>query len=153
MMNIIYKWTFSDEKNRWKLWYIIAISVILWLAIWWIFTKQYFLSFIIILIAWIYSFVENNSSDIIEVIINDSGIKINEAFYDYSKIENFSFIYSWEELIYLRLILNKKWIKKIDLRINNKIWKELKEILPNFIKEAENWELSGTDKLINILKL
>jgi hypothetical protein len=151
--NIIYKWTFSDKKNRWKLWYIIAISVILWLSIWWIFTKQYFLSFIIILIAWVYFFLENNSSDDVEIIINDLGIKINENFNSYSKIESFSFGSIWEELVFLRLILNKKWIKGVDLRINNEIWKELKEILPNFIKETDEWEVSVTDKLINSLKL
>jgi hypothetical protein len=151
--NIIYKWTFVDKKDRWKLWYIIAISVVLWLSIWWIFTKQYFLSFIIILIAWVYFFLENNSSDNVEITISDLGIKINESFNSYSKIESFSFGSVWEDLVFLRLILSKKWIKVVDLRINNEIWKELKEILPNFIKETDEWEMSVTDKLINSLKL
>lgn len=153
MSNTIYEWNFSDSKNRWKLWYILAISVILWLTIWWIFTKQYWLSFIVILLAWISLFIENNSSETIEVKISDLWIKIWDYFYDFKSIDNYSFIYSWENAIYLRLILNKNTIKKIDLKINNSICADLKNILNQVIDEEKWWELTSTEKLINLLKL
>lgn len=54
---------------------------------------------------------------------------------------------------FLRLKINKKWIKIIDLNINNDIVKELKNILPNFIEEDPKWELSFIEKIIKILKL
>lgn len=153
MSNIIYEWSFSDKKNRGKLWYILAISVILWLSIWWIFTKQYGLSFIVLLIAWVSFFIENNSSDIIDISISELWIKVWEYFYDFSSIEDYSFIYNWENAIYLRLNLNKKWIKKIDLKIDNEICSNLKNTLPNFIKEVKWWELTSSEKIINLLKL
>lgn len=153
MSNTIYEWSFSDSKNRWKLWYILAISVILWLTIWWIFTKQYWLSFIVILLAWISLFIENNSSETIEVKINELWIKIWEYFYDFKSIDNYSFIYSGENAIFLRLTLNKKWIKKIDLKIDNYICSKLKNILNQFINEEKWWELTFSEKMINLLKL
>jgi len=131
MSNIIYEWNFSDTKNRGSLWYIIAISIILWLAIWWIFTKQYWLSLIVFLITWITFFIENNSSEFVNIEISDLWIKIWDYFYDFSSINDFSYIYSWNDATLLRLKLNKKGIKQIDLKINNDICMELKNILPN----------------------
>ena len=152
-METIYKWNFDDNKNRGKLWYVIAISIVIGLSLWWILTKQYWLSFIIILIAWISFFIENNSSDNIEVEINELWIKVEWFFYDFSKINKYSFIYLWENAILIRLILNKKWIKNIDLKINNNICADLKQILSNYLEESENEELSTSEKLINLLKL
>ncbi len=153
MENLIYSWNFSDTKNRWKFWYIIAISIVIWLTVWWIFTKQYWLSFIIILIAWVFLFVENNSPDTIEVKINNLWIQVSDSFYDFSKIDNYSFIYNKENAVYLKLWINKKWLKSLNLKIDNNICSSLKEILPNYIEESTDWELSGVEKLINFLKL
>lgn len=153
MSNTIYEWNFSDAKNRGKLWYIIAISVILWLAIWWIFTKQYGLSFIVFLIAWISFFIENNSAETVEITITELWIKVWDYFYDFSAINDFSFIYSWSDAILLRLSLNKKWIKRIDLKIDNEICSELKKLLPNYIEEVKWGELTSSEKIINLLKL
>lgn len=152
-MDKIYKWEFSDEKNRGIFWYTIAISIVIWLTIWWILTKQYWLSFIVLLISWITFYIENNSSDIIKIEISNLWIKIWDYFYDYSKIDNFSFIYNQENAILLRLKLNKKWIKNIELKIDNEICENLKEILPDFIEESWKTEQSASDKLINFLKL
>ena len=153
MDNLIYKWTFSDNKNRGKFWYIIAISVVLWIAIWWVLTKQYWLTFIILLVAWIGFFIENNSSENIEVQLNDLWIKIWDYFYDYNKIEKYWFIYNWENAEYLRIYINKSGLKKIDLKIDNKICKDLKNILVGYLTEEEKTELTSSEKLINFLKL
>ncbi len=153
MENTIYKWSFSDLKNRWKLWYIIAISIIIWLVVWWIFTKQYWLSFIVLLVSWVIFFVENNSPDTINVEITELWIQVSDSFYDFSKINSYSFIYNKKNAIFLKLWINKKWIKSLNLKIDNDICYDLKKILPNYIEEAKDWELSWIEKFINILKL
>lgn len=153
MENLIYEWSFSDNKNRGKFWYIIAISIVLWLAIWWVLTKQYGLTIIVFLISGVVLFIENNSSENIEIKINDLWIKISDNFYDYKKIKNFWFIYNWDDAVILRLNLNSKWISKIDLKINNQICSNLKNILPNFLEEIDNSELTWSEKIINFLKL
>lgn len=153
MNEIIYSWVFSNDKNRWSLWYVIAFSVVIWMVVWWFLTKQYVMWFLIILISWVSFFIENNSEENNSVYVTELWIKINNTFYDYSKISSYTFIYDWDNATFLRLVLIKKWIKYVDLDIDNNIVLELKHILPNFIKEDENWELSFIDKLIKILKL
>lgn len=150
---ILYTWNFNDEKNRSALWYIIALSIVIWLVIWWFLTKQYWMSFIVLLIAWLSYFIENNSPEQIEVIISELWMKIWNTFYDYSKIDSYTFIYSWENATSLRLHFNKKWLRYINLPITNNLVSDLKWILNNFIEENPKGELSFSEKLIKILKL
>ena len=151
--NTIYTWSFSEEKNRWALWYIIAISIVIWFAFWWIITQIYWLSIAIVLAAGILFYIENNSSKIVEVEITTLWISFWWVLYDFWKIDNFSFIYYKKNAIYLKIVLNKKWLKNINLRVDNKICEDLKQILPNFIKEEKDWDLTFADRLINFLKL
>ena len=153
MSETIYTWTFSSKKHRWNSWYIIAFSIVIWLVIWWFLTKQYGMSFIILLISWLWLFIENNSEDEIVVKINDLWIKAWESFYDFSRINSYSFIYSWDKAIFLRLNLNKKWLRNIDLIVNNEVVSKLNNILPNFLEENPKEELTMTEKIISLLKL
>lgn len=148
--DLIYNWSFSSEKQRGNLWYIIALSIIIWLVVWGFFTRQYIFSVLIILVTWVYFFVENNSESLITVWITNLWIKVNNFFYDFSKIENYSIIYSWENAIFLRLELGKK---DLNLQIDNDIALNLKQILPNFLNENKNWELTFNEKIIKLLKL
>jgi hypothetical protein len=150
---ILYSWKFNDKKERSQLWYIITLSIVIWLVIWWFLTKQYWMSFLIMLITWVTYFIENNSEDEVNVNITNLWIKISNTFYDFSKINSFTLIYDWENAVYLRLIINKKWLKVFNIYIDNTIANNLKEILPNFIEENPKWDLSFIEKLINKLKL
>ncbi len=153
-MEILYSWEFSTEKNRWKNWYVIAISILLWITIWWILTKQYWLSFIVLLLSWVFYFVENNSDDNVKIIINNLWIQIWENFYEYWKIKNYSYIYVWNIPYFLRLNINKAWLKHIDLKINEKIFLDLQNILKSYILEdLDWWKLSFSEKLVERLKL
>lgn len=153
MENIIYSWSFNDKKDRSPTWYMIFLSIMIGLVIWWFFTAQYGMSFVVILLSGLIYFMENNSSDVIEVGINELWIWIDNNFYDYSRIKNFWFIYEREQATHLRLIMLKSSIRQIDLWVNNEITAELKSILPNFIAETNDSELTFTEKLIKILKL
>lgn len=150
---MLYSWKFPDIKERGQLWYIIILSIVIWLVIWWFFTKQYWMSFIVLLLTWIIFYIENNSDDNVTVDISELWIKIWLSFYDYSKIDSYTLIYEWENAVILRLILNKRWIKVLDLKIDNSVAIELKLILPEFIKENEKEDFSFTDKIIRMLKL
>ncbi len=153
MSDNIYSWEFDDKKNRWTTWYTIALSIVLWLSIWWFFTKQYWMSFIILLISGLVYFVENNSSDNIKVEIKNSWIKIWSILYDFDMINAFQLIYDWKDPSLLRLHLNKKGLRFIDIKINNKISGDIKDILVNYTKEAPKTELSFSEKFIKLLKL
>ena len=72
----IYTCTFSDKRERGTLWYIIALSIVIGLSIWWFMTKQYWMSFIVLLIAWLVYFIENNSDEEVKVLVTAMGIKV-----------------------------------------------------------------------------
>lgn len=150
---ILYAWQYSDTKVRWKLWYTIAFSIVLWLVIWWLFTKQYWFSFVLILACWIYLFISNNSSEVINVELTENWLQVENSFYDFWRIDSYSIVYDWELAVLLRLKLNKKWSQDLELRVDNDIARILKTVLPNFLAENSDNELSASDKLINFLKL
>lgn len=152
-MNILYSWEFEDKKDRWPYWYIIALSIIIWIAIWGFMTGQYGMSFVVLFISGIFYFIENNSEDIVNVILTDVWVQIWKNFYEYTKIANYSYIYEGDKPILLRLVINKVSLKNMDLNIDNEIIQNLKNILPNYMEEDTKWELSVMEKLIHKLKL
>lgn len=153
MSEKLYSWEFNDEKNRSQAWYIIALSIVIGLSIWGFLTSQYWMSFLVLLIAWIFYFVENNSENIVKVEINEAWIKTWTSFYDYKSIESFWIVYKWDKSIKIRLNLKTKGIKYLDLNIDNSIVIDIKNILNNFIEETPKIELSFSEKIIQLLKL
>ena len=149
---VLYSWNFSTKKNRWKFWYTIALALVIWIVIWWFIMKQYLLSFVVMIIAGIYLFIENNSEEKVDVKVSELWIFINTSFYEFTKIVWYSIIYDESEPILLRLYL-KTGIKILDLDINLKIAKNLKDILPKYLEENINWKLTFWDKIIRMLKL
>ncbi len=152
-MNILYSWEFEDTKDRWAYWYIIALSIVIWIAIWWFITKQYGMSFVVLFISGLFYFIENNSDDIVKVTLTDLWIQIWANFYEYAKISNYSYIYDNSIPIFLRLNINAIGLKNIDLNIDQNIIQELKNILSNYMEENTKWELSVMERLIHKLKL
>lgn len=153
MENNLYSWYFDDKKERSGTWYIIFLSIMIWLVLWGFFTKQYGMSFVIILLSGLMYFMDNNSEDTINVEIHELWLKVSNNFYDFSRIENYWIIYTWEHAQYLRLKLTKSAINQIDLWINNQIASDLRQILPNYIQETDNVEMTMLEKTIKILKL
>lgn len=153
MNEYIYAWSFNSWKNRWNLWYIIALSVIIWLVIFSFLTKQYILWFLVLLMSWVYYFIENNSSDEVKIYVYDLWIKIDNNFYEYTKINFFTVIYKDENADVLRLYINNKLTNTIDLKIDNPIITELYPILNEKIQENTAWWYTLVDKIVNFLKL
>lgn len=153
MKEVIYEWQFSDKKQRGSLWYVLAASIALGLIIWGFLTSQYGMSFIILLISGIYFFVENNSSEEIIVEVSDQWIKVENSFYDIWSIDSYCFVFHWESPYYLRLFLNKKWLRQIDIRIDDERFWNLQNILPNILNTSESKKLTFSEKLIILLKL
>ena len=153
MENILYTWKFEDKKNRSQLWYIIALSVVIWLTIWGFLTKQYGMSFIILLISWLVYFVENNSDDEIEVKVTEQGLYISNVFYDYSTIKKYSVWYQNDSPNLLRLHLSKASVAILDLKISAEILSQVQFYINDFIEDWWKSEITSTDKLIRFLNL
>lgn len=153
MSNILYSWKFEDKKNRSHLWYIIALSIVIWLVIWGFLTKQYWMSFIILLISWLAFFTENNSEDQIEVQLAEQWLYIWSTFYDYSSIKMFTVGYQNDSAELLRLHVKKTGIAILDLKISSNILPEIQNILIQYVEDWGKAEISSTDKLIKFLNL
>ncbi len=148
-----YFWEFDDTKTRSTLWYIIAFSIVIGLVIWWFFTKQYWMSFIILLIAWLVYFTENNSPDKIWVSIDENWVKIANTNYNFNSISSFQFINKNNEAFLLRFNLNNKWLRYIDVKVSAKVEKDIRPILSNFTEEEDERNLNFSEKFIYLLKL
>ncbi|MCT4617362.1 MAG: hypothetical protein N4A38_04090 [Candidatus Gracilibacteria bacterium] len=152
-MEKIFSWTFSTDKKRGQLWYITAGAIVIGFVLWGIISSLYIMSFVIILVTGLYIYVENNSEDEVEVIITSLGIKVDNNFYDYSKIRNFAVVYNRDQAQFLRLNLNIKGIKTLELKLDNSIAGEVTDIMHNYAEEDEKAEYTMMDKLIRLLKL
>ena len=151
--NNLYSWNYEDNKNRSPLWYMIALSIAIWLIIWWFFTRQYGMSIVIMMIAGFFFYIENNSEDQVQIHITELGIQVQDMFYDYSQISGYSLIYSSNTALYLRLHLKKRWITSININIDNTIASNIRQILPNYIEEQAEQEVSFIEKMLHLLKL
>jgi hypothetical protein len=105
------------------------------------------------LLAWLMYFIENNSPDKIIVNITDLWIQVGTNFYDFWEINSFTMIFDWNIPYLLRLNLNKKWLKHLDLFINKNNANEIKNILLNFIEENSKEQLTSVEKITRLLKL
>lgn len=153
-MEILYSWEFDDTKSRWTYWYIIALSIIIWIVIWGFVTWQYWMSLLILLVSGLFYYIENNSDDIVKIIVTDTWIQVWKKFFEYTKIEKFGFIFNWENPFILRLyLLNALPLRNLDLNINKENYYTLKDILPWFLTQDEKLKLTVTDKITNKLKL
>ena len=102
---------------------------------------------------WLMYFIENNSPDIINVNITELWIQVWNTFYDFWDIRSFTLIFDWSKPYMIRLNLNQKWLKRLDLYINENNTNDIKNILLNFIEENSKEQLTFTEKLIKLLKL
>ncbi len=151
--NILYEWDYDDTRVRSPRWYIIALSIAIGLIIWGFITRQYGMSIVIMLLSGLMFFLENNSEDEVHVSISDMGIKVQDSFYDYSRINSYSFVYHGEDAVYLRLFVQKSGIRVLNIKINNEIAKALQNILPNYITEDPKQDVTFLEKVIHILQL
>ena len=150
---ILYSWSFNSKKQRGNLWYIIIISIAIGFIIWWFINKIYWLSFVIMILAWLMYFIENNSPDNINVSITDLWIQVWNNFYDFGEINSFTMIFDWANPYMLRLNLTRKWLKQLDLYINENNANDIKTTLLNFIEENGKEQLTFIEKIIRLLKL
>jgi len=154
MSDLLYLWSFDSKKNRSSLWYVIVLSIAIGLIIWGFLSKQFWMSFVIIILIWLIFYIENNSSDIIKVNIIETWIKVENNFYAFSNLSSYTIIYENDMAVLLRLnISNKFWTRNIDVGIDNTITSDIKNILSNFLEENNKQQLTFIDKMTRLLKL
>jgi len=97
--------------------------------------------------------MENNSKDEVNIYIYELWIKIDNNFYEFTKINSFTIIYTDEFADVLRFYVDNKLINKIDLKIDNNILNDTYSFLSERINEDKTWWYTFVDKIVNFLKL
>ena len=151
--SLLYTWAYEDMKDRSPIWYVIALSVAIGLIIWWFLTRQYWMSIVIMLVGWFFYFLENNAEDSVSVSITELWVRVQDTFYDYSKIWGFSLVYNWENAIFLRLLIKKRWISVLNIKLDNAIARDIRPILWNYVEENEKQDITFSEKIMHLLKL
>lgn len=151
--NVIYSWDFEDSKTRSPIWYMVALALVIGLVFWWFTTRQYGMSLVIMLGVWFFYFLEVNSEDQVKVAITELWISVQDIFYDYSRISWYSLVYNGDMALYLRLHLKKRGIWYANIRIDNTTAAKIRSILPNYIEENAQQEVSFLEKISHLLKL
>lgn len=150
----MFNWEFKTKKEKSASWYSKALVISVAFVIWWIFTGLYMMSIVVIIAFWVYMLIENNSPDIIKIEIDDNWILVWDNFYDYPKIESFWIIYNKNIPVYLRLRLNTKGFKILDIVLDKNLnTSQIRAFLLQYISEDEKNELSSMDKIVDYLKL
>jgi hypothetical protein len=153
MANELYTWEISTKKERGAHWYILALAIVIGLVIWWFFTRQYWLSLIILLLSGLFYFVENNIADHVSVVVTPLWIKVGNSFYEFTSIKNYNFVYESENALLLRLRLQKKTLPIFDIDIDSNIASNLSPILSQYIEEMPKEEVSFSERFIKKIKL
>jgi hypothetical protein len=111
------------------------------------------MSIVIMLVGWFFYFLENNAEDSVWVGITELWVRVQDNFYDYSKIGGFSLVYNWENAIFLRLLIKKRGISVLNIKVDNAIARDIRPLLWNYIEENEKQEITFSEKMMHLLKL
>lgn len=114
---------------------------------------MYIMSFVIVLLSWVYFFAENNAQDNIDVSVYDAWIDIWWSFYDYSRVEGYHIVYRKNNPVFLRLKIKIKALNIIDLPINSQVLSEIWEWLSYFVEDKWKIETTALEDLISYLKI
>jgi len=103
--------------------------------------------------VWFYYFLENNSEDSVSIALTELWVRVQDNFYDYSKIWGFSLVYNWENAVFLRLAIKKRGVSILNVKVDNNIARDIRPILGNYVEENKKQEISLTEKIMHLLKL
>jgi hypothetical protein len=78
-------------------------------------TGVYALAIVAFLFAGVYIFIENNHTNIVQVEIEERGISVDGQFYEYSKILAYSILFHEKTPVYLRIMIDRKYMSTIDI--------------------------------------
>lgn len=148
----MFEWTVSVRKERSAGWYAAAGIGVASLIVWGFFEGLYALSVVVVIFSGVFLLIENNAPDSVLVSVNENGIGIGTDFYDYGIVSSFALIFDAGAPIYLRLKLNKKSIRTIDIDIPpGSDVSNLRAYLAGYAEEAKDAELTFSERLLRNL--
>ncbi len=150
----VYSWAFETRFQRWKQWYMIAITLILTLIVVSFLLGAYPLGIIGILFVGVYLLYDINAPELTHVDINSLGISINGDLNTYLKIGEFGIIRITEWPTILRIVIKNHFINSLDIFVDPAVdIEDLRVFLSNFIPENPSIRFSIIERILLGLRL
>ncbi len=133
---------------------MIAIIVVLFLVGYGIFEGMYLMSIVAFLFAGVYVLMENNTTPMVTVMVNDRIIQLGSAIYDLDKITRFTILSRDGVPSIFRIWIKKSITPMIDIPLNNQVDAyALKDFLSQYVEYDSEAEFTKSDRVIEMMGL
>ncbi len=144
-----------NSHERGFRWYVIAISIALALLVFSIFTGNFLLPVIIIIVAFIFIMQHGQDPEKVIISLGDEGITIGQKFYDYDEFRHFAIVYKPKlDNKNLYFEFNNVLKTRVSIPLENINPVDIRNYLLNFLKEdLERTDIPLSESLSKMLKL
>lgn len=133
---------------------MIAIIVVLFLVGYGIFEGMYLMSIVAFLFAGVYVLMENNTTPMVTVMVNDRIIQLGSAIYDLDKITRFTILSRDGVPSIFRIWIKKSITPMIDITLNDQVDAyALKYFLSQYVEYDSEAEFTKSDRVIEMMGL
>ncbi len=133
---------------------MIAIIVVLFLVGYGIFEGMYLMSIVAFLFAGVYVLMENNTTPMVTVMVNDRIIQLGSAIYDLDKITRFTILSRDGVPSIFRIWIKKSITPMIDIPLNDQVDAyALKDFLSQYVEYDSEAEFTKSDRVIEMMGL
>ncbi len=146
-------WEFLPHLRS-KRWYIVAGIITALLIVYSLWTANFMFAIIVLMIAVIFLALDLRKPARIQVHITDLGIVVDDKFYSFEEVKDFSVIYAPPEIKWLYVSFQKGWLPMLTIPLEDADPILVREaLLPYCIENIERSEESLTDMMRRLYKL
>ncbi len=150
----MYSWEFSTHKEHTIGWYMVALIIVFVLVAYGILNEIYILSIVTILFAGTYILIENNSTAVTRVEMQEGSMRIGEQTYEFKDMVSFAIISIEDIPSMVRFVPKKKLATQFEVPLTPDVNpQELKNWLLTQLPEDENARFTTTDAIIRMTRL
>lgn len=141
-----------DKHSRGVGWYLGIGAILLLILAYTIYSKNWLLGVLVIMIGVSLYFSGRMDPKNIECVIDESGVKIKDKQFEYNQLKTFWFSRT-EENIKLNFITIFRFLPVISVNITNELEPKIRKALTQVIPESENKKEDWIDRIGRILKV
>lgn len=146
-------WEFMPHQRS-MLWYVFASILSVVLIVYAIWVTNYMFAIIILMIGIIFLIGNLRKPEIVNVHVTTLGLVVNDKFYEYEEIKDFSLIYAPPDIKWLYVDFNKVWMPMLTIPLEDADPNIIREVMtPYAFENLEREEETLTDMVRRVYKL
>lgn len=149
-----FSWTFPARREKGPGWYATAGVALTAFVVWGFLMGYPYMSVVAMIFAGVYLFMDNNARGDVAVLVDERGVTVAGALYDYASVAQYSVIYENNRPAVLRLALARRALAQVDVEIPEGVdVAALRTFLSTQVQEGGQTEFTLTEALLRKLKL